>query len=265
MKKTLKCVVASISALAAVTASTLSASAAGCYWIVGSPNNCNSNAANCGTNVYSFCPDYSDLFSFLRSLSSGNLFGDLNGCTNNKDNSCDTPDCTTPDCTTPDCTTPDCTTPDVSDNTPSKPAAPEQGNTASKPGTSTPADSVSAYEKKVVELVNTERAKYGLSALTLNTELSSIARAKSQDMSDKKYFSHTSPTYGSPFDMMKSFGIRYNTAGENIAYGYKTPEAVVNGWMNSAGHRANILNASYKEIGVGYVANGNYWTQMFIG
>ena len=65
--------------------------------------------------------------------------------------------------------------------------------------------------------------------------------------------------------MIKSFGITYRSAGENIARGQKTPEAVVNAWMNSSGHRANILNASYTEIGVGYVAEGNYWTQMFIG
>jgi uncharacterized protein YkwD len=84
-------------------------------------------------------------------------------------------------------------------------------------------------------------------------------------MVDKNYFSHTSPTYGSPFDMMKTFGITYHTAGENIAYGYPTPESVVNGWMNSEGHRKNILNSSFTEIGVGYVSNGNYWTQMFIG
>ena len=84
-------------------------------------------------------------------------------------------------------------------------------------------------------------------------------------MLDKGYFSHTSPTYGSPFDMMKSFGITYRSAGENIAYGYSTPQAVVNAWMNSSGHRANILNSSYKQIGVGYVAKGNYCTQMFIG
>ena len=84
-------------------------------------------------------------------------------------------------------------------------------------------------------------------------------------MRDKGYFSHTSPTYGSPFDMMKSFGITYRAAGENIAYGYRTPQAVVNGWMNSSGHRANILNARFTQIGVGYVAAGNYWTQMFIG
>ncbi|MCH5298076.1 MAG: secretion protein [Ruminococcus sp.] len=125
--------------------------------------------------------------------------------------------------------------------------------------------SVSEYEKRVVELVNDIRVENGLSKLTLNSELSSVARLKSQDMKDKNYFSHTSPTYGSPFDMMKQFGISYKTAGENIAYGYATPESVVNGWMNSPGHRANILNSSYKEIGVGYVANGHYWTQMFIG
>ena len=79
------------------------------------------------------------------------------------------------------------------------------------------------------------------------------------------YFSHTSPTYGSPFQMMKAFGLSYRTAGENIAYGQRTPQEVVNAWMNSSGHRANILNSSYTQIGVGYVANGNYWTQMFIG
>ena len=125
--------------------------------------------------------------------------------------------------------------------------------------------SVSDYEKRVVELVNEIRVENGLSPLTLNSKLSNVARLKSQDMKDKNYFSHTSPTYGSPFDMMKQFGISYRSAGENIAMGYATPEAVVNGWMNSPGHRANILNSSFKQIGVGYVAGGNYWTQMFIG
>ena len=125
--------------------------------------------------------------------------------------------------------------------------------------------SVTSYEERVIELVNQERANYGLSALKANWELSRVARYKSQDMHDRKYFSHTSPTYGSPFDMMKSFGISYKSAGENIAMGYKTPEEVVNGWMNSSGHRANILNFSFTHIGVGYVKDGNYWTQMFIG
>ena len=121
------------------------------------------------------------------------------------------------------------------------------------------------YEKEVVRLVNEERAKYGLGALKEDWELSRVARYKSQDMKDKKYFSHTSPTYGSPFEMMKAFGLSYSYAGENIAMGQRTPKEVVNAWMNSPGHRANILNASYKKIGVGYVTGGNYWTQMFIG
>ena len=124
--------------------------------------------------------------------------------------------------------------------------------------------SVTEYEKEVVRLVNKERTSRGLSPLTHNWELSRVARYKSQDMKEKKYFSHTSPTYGSPFEMMRSFGISYRTAGENIARGYATPKAVVDGWMNSSGHRANILNSSFKEIGVGYVPEGNYWTQMFI-
>ncbi|MBO5356255.1 MAG: SafA/ExsA family spore coat assembly protein [Clostridia bacterium] len=124
--------------------------------------------------------------------------------------------------------------------------------------------SVINYEKEVVRLVNQERAKNGLSSLTYDWELSRVARYKSQDMKDNNYFSHTSPTYGSPFQMMKSFGITYRTAGENIARGYKTPEAVVDGWMNSSGHRANILNSSFTRIGVGYVSNGHYWAQMFI-
>lgn len=124
---------------------------------------------------------------------------------------------------------------------------------------------VDAYEKQVVELVNAERTKRGLKALTMNWELSRVARYKSQDMHDKGYFSHTSPTYGSPFTMIRNFGISYRTAGENIARGYTSPRAVVDGWMNSSGHRANILNESFTQIGVGYVASGHYWTQMFIG
>ncbi|MEA4832912.1 hypothetical protein SDC9_89644 [bioreactor metagenome] len=122
-----------------------------------------------------------------------------------------------------------------------------------------------SYEQQVIDLVNQIRVKNGLAKLTANWQLSRVARYKSQDMHDKKYFSHTSPTYGSPFDMIRNFGISFRTAGENIAQGYKTPQAVVDGWMNSSGHRANILNASFTEIGVGYVADGSYWTQMFIG
>ncbi|MBC8547819.1 SafA/ExsA family spore coat assembly protein [Clostridiaceae bacterium NSJ-31] len=125
--------------------------------------------------------------------------------------------------------------------------------------------SVSSFESEVIRLVNEIRTQNGLKALTANWELSRVARYKSQDMVDNRYFSHTSPTYGSPFQMIKAFGLSYRTAGENIAYGQSTPRAVVNAWMNSSGHRANILNASYTQIGVGYVAKGHYWTQMFIG
>ncbi len=124
---------------------------------------------------------------------------------------------------------------------------------------------VASFEKEVVRLVNVQRAQHGLQPLQENWELSRVARFKSQDMADNRYFSHTSPTYGTPFQMIRAFGLSFRTAGENIAYGQRTPQAVVNAWMNSSGHRANILNASYTQIGVGYVADGNYWTQMFIG
>lgn len=125
--------------------------------------------------------------------------------------------------------------------------------------------SVLEYENEVIRLVNEIRVQNGLKPLTANWELSRVARYKSQDMVDNRYFSHTSPVYGSPFQMIRNFGLSFRRAGENIAYGQRTPQAVVNAWMNSSGHRANILNASYTQIGVGYVANGHYWTQMFIG
>ncbi len=124
---------------------------------------------------------------------------------------------------------------------------------------------VTAYEQQVIDLVNEIRQNNGLQPLKANWELSRVARYKSQDMCDNRYFSHTSPVYGSPFQMIRNFGISYRRAAENIAKGQRTPQQVVDAWMNSSGHRANILNGSYTQIGVGYVANGNYWTQMFIG
>lgn len=125
-----------------------------------------------------------------------------------------------------------------------------------------------AFQKEVVRLVNVERQKQGLGKLSLNAKLSNVATLKSQDMINKNYFNHTSPTYGSPFDMMKQFNISYKTAGENIAKGQKTPAEVVKAWMNSQGHRENILNKNYTEIGIGVAKDANgtlYWTQMFIG
>ena len=124
---------------------------------------------------------------------------------------------------------------------------------------------VKEYENEVIRLVNEIRISNGLKEFKTDWELSRVARYKSQDMKDNNYFSHTSPTYGSPFQMMKSFGISYRTAGENIAKGQRTPQEVVNAWMNSSGHRKNILNPLFTKLGVGYVESANYWTQMFIG
>lgn len=139
-------------------------------------------------------------------------------------------------------------------------------NTISTFETTTISQSNSNYSTQVLNLVNKHRRENGLKELTLNSNLSNVAQIKANDMKSNNYFSHTSPTYGSPFDMIKQFGISYKTAGENIAKGQKTPEAVVNAWMNSEGHRANILNSNYTQMGLGYTANGVvYWCQMFIG
>jgi uncharacterized YkwD family protein len=124
---------------------------------------------------------------------------------------------------------------------------------------------ISQYAQQVIELTNKERARAGLPALKADAQLSAVAQKKSQDMQQNHYFSHTSPTYGSPFDMMRDFGITYKTAGENIAQGQRTPQEVVTAWMNSPGHRANILNQQFTHIGVGFEQAGNHWTQMFIG
>lgn len=126
-------------------------------------------------------------------------------------------------------------------------------------------ESLNQFEREVFELTNIEREKQGLAPLQVDGELSKVAREKSRDMAVNGYFDHNSPTYGSPFDMMREYGISYHTAGENIAKGQRSPEEVVNAWMNSQGHRENILNGNFTHIGVGYVEQGNVWTQQFIG
>lgn len=153
--------------------------------------------------------------------------------------------------------------------TTTKPNTTTNNTTTTKPTTTTDnsANTVGSYEQQVVNIVNQERAKEGLAPLTLNAKLANVAEVKAEDMRDKNYFSHTSPTYGSPFDMMKQFGITYTAAGENIAKGQKTPQDVMTAWMNSSGHRANIMNSNYTQIGVGYVTDSNgttYWVQEFI-
>lgn len=127
---------------------------------------------------------------------------------------------------------------------------------------------VSSYSSEVFSLINSERASNGLSALSYSAEAAAVAQAKAEDMAANNYFSHTSPTYGSAFDMLKSAGISYSSAGENIAKGQKSPSAVMNSWMNSSGHRANILSSSYGLVGVGCAADSSgtlYWVQVFIG
>lgn len=122
-----------------------------------------------------------------------------------------------------------------------------------------------AVAAQVIQLVNQERKKNGLPALQSSASLNKMANMKAQDMLKNNYFSHTSPTYGSPFDMMHQLGITYSTAGENIAEGQTSAQQVMTDWMNSPGHRANILNKNYTNIGVGHSTSKNYWVQEFIG
>ncbi len=130
-----------------------------------------------------------------------------------------------------------------------------------------PVKGLTADEQRMVELVNQERAAAGLPALKVNLELVKVARLKAQDMVANNYFSHTSPTYGSPFAMMKQFGITYRTAGENLA-GAPNMEMAHKNLMNSPGHRANILNTSFTQMGIGVAEGSPYgkiFVQMFIG
>ena len=153
-----------------------------------------------------------------------------------------------------------------------KPIYPNTSSSKNTPSNSnntnqTNVDSLSTDEKEVFNLINEQRANNGLSALKVDNEVQRVARIKAQDMVSNNYFSHTSPTYGSPFDMLKSFKVSYNTAGENIA-GNSSNSAAVTAWMNSSGHKANILNASFNYTGIGVVSGSRYgkiYVQMFIG
>ncbi|SHM70799.1 CAP domain-containing protein [Gracilibacillus kekensis] len=125
-------------------------------------------------------------------------------------------------------------------------------------------ESLDQFRQKVIELTNEARSENGAQELNLDKRLADVAQTKSEDMAENNYFSHTSPTYGSPFDMLKQFGVDYTKASENIAAGQQSPESVVQGWLNSEGHRKNLLDAEVTHIGVGYTSDGNYWTQLFI-
>lgn len=135
--------------------------------------------------------------------------------------------------------------------------------TSTTPQATSYSTQTSSFAQQVANLVNNERAKAGLKPLRVDSALSAMALDKAKDMYNSNYFDHTSPNYGSPFDMMRKYGIQYSYAGENIAKGQRSPQEVMNAWMNSAGHRANILNSHYTVIGVAYY-NGE-WVQEFIG
>lgn len=116
----------------------------------------------------------------------------------------------------------------------------------------------------VASLVNAARQDAGLSELELDADLCAAAQARAQEIAQS--FSHTRPDGSSCFTILEEFGISYRAAGENIAMGQRTPEEVMDGWMNSSGHRANILNGTFTSIGVGYYVDGAgaaHWVQIF--
>ncbi len=136
--------------------------------------------------------------------------------------------------------------------------------TPDAPDTERPDDTALSYAQQVVDLVNAERAKAGLSALTVQTDITAAANVRAREI--KQQFSHTRPDGSSFSSALREQGVSFSGSGENIAYGQKTPQQVMEGWMNSSGHRANILHANYKNIGVGYYQdeNGvNHWVQLF--
>ena len=138
--------------------------------------------------------------------------------------------------------------------TPTEPSAPSQSDYA---------EFNTAYEAEVLRLVNIERGKYGLSPLVMDSKLTEVAHLRAKEIVIN--FSHTRPNGSTCFTAAKEIGVSYRSAGENIAYGYPSPQSVVNGWMNSEGHRKNILSQSFGKIGIGCYKNGRtlYWSQFF--
>lgn len=181
---------------------------------------------------------------------------------NGPDNEIETPDFDKPGTDTPEDTTKPGGDGPIEDN---KPGENEPGD--NKPGDNETEDDDSendnSYASEVISLVNAERAKYNLAPLTTEKNLSAAALTRAKEIVQS--FSHTRPDGTSFSTVLKEHGISYRISGENIAWGQKTPQEVVRGWMNSKGHRANILNERFTSIGVGYhTENGRtYWTQLF--
>lgn len=169
----------------------------------------------------------------------------------------DVPDTDAPDTDVPDTDVPDTDVPDAGLPTPSPDDTPEDNTPDFEQDTN------QSYVEQVVALVNAERAKVNLPALTMSTDLNRAAQIRARETVQS--FSHTRPNGSSFSSVLRENGISYRGSGENIAWGQRTPEAVVNAWMNSSGHRANILNSNFTSIGIGYYLNGStpYWTQLF--
>lgn len=157
-------------------------------------------------------------------------------------------------------------TPDVDvPNRPVVPEVPEESPEVSPEGSPEVQDQAYAYGLRITELVNEHRAAAGLAPVQYSAQISRAAQVRAVEI--EKSFSHTRPDGRYFSTVFAEHGISYRYAGENIAWGQKSPEEVVTAWMNSAGHRANILNANFKELGVGYRQNArgiNYFTQLFI-
>ncbi len=178
------------------------------------------------------------------------------------------PEVTVPEVTDPEpeVTVPEVTVPEVTDPEPEVTVPEVTVPEVTVPEVSTPTvEEIQAeYVAEVFRLVNVERAAVGLSALQWHDSLMDAAQFKSDEMSELKYFDHSSPVYGAFTGIIKKFGVSFRTAGENIAWGQSSPSSVMSSWMNSSGHKANILSTQYTHIGIGYNAEGRYWTQQFI-
>ena len=213
------------------------------------------NSANCnGKGYYVFTGGkVSDLENIKSRLDE--LCGQLNG---------NTTTITFPGCNLPE-NKPETTPPSEDTNTPdSKPETTPPSEETNTPENKPEADKELTFAEQVVELVNQERTKAGLSAVTLDQNIASAALVRAKEIETS--FSHTRPN-GSKFSTaLTEQGVTFKGAGENIAWGQKSPEAVIQAWMNSEGHRANILNKNFTKIGVGYYQNAagrNFWTQLF--
>lgn len=151
----------------------------------------------------------------------------------------------------------------LSDTAPAAAKSKAPATTAPATKAASPSSAASSAEDQVVELVNAERAKVGCSPVKVNAKLTEAAEAHSKDMAEHSNMSHSGSDGSSPGDRIERAGYSWSTYGENVAYGYGSAKSVMEGWMNSSGHRANILNCDFKEIGVGLSGSDNYWTQDF--